>query len=80
MLVSAGAMAPAIDRADDAPDTNRAILRHFHFGHLRRRLPFRRAQSLVKGFCSEVLAGFAPTVRVMSMRARNAAGTCRCPG
>ena len=25
----------AIDRADDAPDTNRTILRHFDFGNLR---------------------------------------------
>jgi hypothetical protein len=41
----------------------------------------RLAQSLVKGFWSELLAGAEPrAVRIMSMRARNAAGTCRCPG
>ena len=39
------------------------------------------AQSLVKGFWSERLAGAEPRVaRIMSMRARNVAGTCRCPG
>jgi hypothetical protein len=41
----------------------------------------RLAQSLVKGFLSELLAGAEPrAVRIMSMRARNVAGTCRRPG
>ena len=36
---------------------------------------------LVKGFWSERLVGAEPrAVRIMSMSARNAAGTCRCPG
>jgi hypothetical protein len=35
----------------------------------------------VKGFCSERLLGGEPrAVGIMSMRARNAAGTCRRPG
>jgi hypothetical protein len=39
------------------------------------------AYSLVKGFWSGRLAGAEPwPVRIMSMRARNVAGTCRCPG
>jgi hypothetical protein len=39
------------------------------------------AQSAVNGFSSECLTGAGPrAVRIMSMRARNAAGTCRCPG
>ena len=41
----------------------------------------RSAQSFVKGFWSERLDGAEPrTVRIISMRARNVAGTCRCPG
>ena len=41
----------------------------------------RSAQSFVKGFSIERLAGAEPrTARIMSMRARNVAGTCRCPG
>jgi hypothetical protein len=39
------------------------------------------AHSLIKGFWSERLDGAAPrVVRIMSMRARNVAGTCRLPG
>jgi hypothetical protein len=41
----------------------------------------RSAQSSAKGFLSGRLPGAEPrAVRIMSMRARNAAGTCRCPG
>ena len=37
--------------------------------------------SSAKGFLSERAAGAEPrAARIMSMRARNAAGTCRCPG
>jgi hypothetical protein len=37
--------------------------------------------SLVKGFRRERLGGAEPRVmRIMSMRARNVAGTCRLPG
>ena len=54
--------------------------RLFCFGtDYRRKL--RLAQSLVKGFWSERPVGAEPrAVRTMSMKARNAAGTCRCPG
>ena len=39
------------------------------------------AQFFVKGFWSERLDGAEPrTARIMSMRARNVAGTCRWPG
>ena len=39
------------------------------------------AQSLVKGFLRELLAGAEPqAARIMSMSARRAAGTCRRPG
>ena len=41
----------------------------------------RCAQSSAKGFLSERLTGAElRAVRIMSMRARNVAGTCRCPG
>jgi hypothetical protein len=41
----------------------------------------RLAQSLVRGFLSELLAGAEPrAARIMSMKARRPAGTCRCPG
>src|SRR5258708_92577 len=37
--------------------------------------------SSLNGFSSERLAGVGPrAVRIMSMTARSAAGTCRCPG
>jgi hypothetical protein len=34
----------------------------------------------VNGFLSKLLAGFERAVPIMSMRARNVAGTCRRPG
>jgi hypothetical protein len=40
----------------------------------------RSAQNFVNGFLSKLLPGFEPAVRIMSMRARNVAGTWRCPG
>ena len=40
----------------------------------------RSAQDFVNGFLSKLLPGFERAVRIMSMRARNVAGTCRCPG
>jgi hypothetical protein len=40
----------------------------------------RSAQNFVNGFLSKLLPGFEPAVRIMSLRARNVAGTCRCPG
>src|SRR5258705_329739 len=41
----------------------------------------RQAQSFVKGFSRDLLVGVEPrAVRIISMRARNVAGTCRCPG
>jgi hypothetical protein len=41
----------------------------------------RAAHSLIKGFWSERLDGAEPrAVRIMSMRARNVAGTCRLSG
>jgi hypothetical protein len=41
----------------------------------------RRVQCSAKGFWSERLVGAEPrAARIMSMRARNVAGTCRCPG
>ena len=39
----------------------------------------RSAQNFVNGFLSKLLPGFERAVRIMSMRARNVAGTCRCP-
>jgi hypothetical protein len=38
------------------------------------------AQPVTKGFLSELLAGFERPVRIMSMSARRAAGTCLRPG
>ena len=44
-------------------------------------LAFRLAQSFVKGFSRERLVGAeSRPARIMSMSARNAAGTCRRPG
>ena len=40
----------------------------------------RRAQFFVNGFLSELLTGLELAIRIMSMRARNVAGTRRCPG
>ena len=40
----------------------------------------RSAQNFVNGFLSKLLPGFEPAIRIMSMRARNVAGTWRCPG
>jgi hypothetical protein len=41
----------------------------------------RRPRSSANGLRSEALADAEPRVeRIMSVRARNAAGTCRCPG
>ena len=40
----------------------------------------RSAQNFVNGFLSKLLPGFERAVRIKSMRARNVAGTCRCPG
>ena len=44
-------------------------------------LATRAAQSSAKGFLSGRWPGAEPrAVRIMSMKARNAVGTCRCPG
>lgn len=40
----------------------------------------RRAQNFVNGFLSKLLPGFDRAVRIISMKARNVTGTCRCPG
>jgi len=88
--------APAIDcrraRAAGAPNTGRIACRDLAF-HLFRQGAVaarweiskaarpRSAQSFVKGFSIERLACGEPrTVRIISMRARSVAGTCRCPG
>jgi hypothetical protein len=48
--------------------------------HARDDRSLRRAQSFVNGFLSELLTGLELAVRIMSMRARNVAGTRWCPG
>jgi hypothetical protein len=40
----------------------------------------RRAQSVKKGFLSDRMPCADLGARIMSMKARSAAGTCRCPG